>query len=194
MSNFLRPHVCKKSTPFCDPCQVPLSTGILRQEHWSGLPCLPPGDLPDPGLEPRSPTLQEDSSPSQPQIRFGGLGQSTPMKQCWKSTLTTPAGSPSQYLRETTPSVYRGGLVGANRAEMGGDLWAATWWHGRPCRCFFSPQNRPQRVPAASVAAQLEKRSSSPLPAPPTPRLLGGTDLGRKGFQILPTLCLHYSL
>ena len=32
-----------------------------RQEYWSGLPSPAPGDLPDPGIEPRSPTLQADS-------------------------------------------------------------------------------------------------------------------------------------
>ena len=37
--------------------QAPLSMGFPRQEHWSGLPCLPPGDLPDPGIEPQSPAL-----------------------------------------------------------------------------------------------------------------------------------------
>ena len=34
--------------------QPPLSMGFSRQEHWSGLPCPPPGDLPDPGIEPTS--------------------------------------------------------------------------------------------------------------------------------------------
>ena len=34
--------------------QAPLSMGFSRQEYWSGLPCLPPGDLPNPGLEPMS--------------------------------------------------------------------------------------------------------------------------------------------
>ena len=34
--------------------QDPLSMGFSRQEHWSGLPCSPPGDLPDPGIEPES--------------------------------------------------------------------------------------------------------------------------------------------
>ena len=34
--------------------QAPLSMGFPRQEHWSGLPGPPPGDLPDPGLEPLS--------------------------------------------------------------------------------------------------------------------------------------------
>ena len=34
--------------------QAPLSMGFSRQEYWSGLPCPPPGDLPDPGIEPAS--------------------------------------------------------------------------------------------------------------------------------------------
>ena len=34
--------------------QAPLSKGFSRQEYWSGLPCPPPGDLPDPGIEPAS--------------------------------------------------------------------------------------------------------------------------------------------
>ena len=42
---------------FCNPitCQAPLSMGFSRQEYWSGLPFPSPGDLPDPGIEPRSP-------------------------------------------------------------------------------------------------------------------------------------------
>ena len=32
--------------------QAPLSMGFSRHEYWSGLPCPPPGDLPDPGMEP----------------------------------------------------------------------------------------------------------------------------------------------
>ena len=35
--------------------------GFCRQEYWSGLPCPPPGDFPNPGIKPRSPTLQADS-------------------------------------------------------------------------------------------------------------------------------------
>ena len=35
-------------------CQAPLSMGFSRQEYWSGLPFLSPGDLPDPGIEPAS--------------------------------------------------------------------------------------------------------------------------------------------
>ena len=46
--------------------QAPLSMGFSRQEYWSGLPRPPPGDLPNPGTEPRSPAMQADSLPSEP--------------------------------------------------------------------------------------------------------------------------------
>ena len=46
--------------------QAPLSSGFSRQEDWSGLPCPPPGDLPDPGIKPACPALWADSSPSEP--------------------------------------------------------------------------------------------------------------------------------
>ena len=53
-------------------CSPPgsLSMGFSRQEYWSGLPFLSAGDLPDPGIEPRSltsPALQLDSLPTVPQ-------------------------------------------------------------------------------------------------------------------------------
>ena len=41
-------------TPWTIACQAPLSMRFPRQEHWSGLPFPPPGDLPDPGIEPKS--------------------------------------------------------------------------------------------------------------------------------------------
>ena len=44
---------------------IPLSMGVSRQEYWSGLPFPSPGDLPKPGIEPRSPTLQADTLPSE---------------------------------------------------------------------------------------------------------------------------------
>ena len=45
--------------------QAPLSLGFSRQEYWSGLPFPSPGDLPDPGIKPRSPAWQADSFPSE---------------------------------------------------------------------------------------------------------------------------------
>ena len=53
------------SKSFVTPCpnahQAPLSMGFPRQEYWSGLPLPPPGDLSNPGIEPKSPALQADS-------------------------------------------------------------------------------------------------------------------------------------
>ena len=46
--------------------QAPLSMEFSRQKYWSGEPFPSPGDLPDPGIEPGSPALQEDSLPSEP--------------------------------------------------------------------------------------------------------------------------------
>ena len=48
-------------TPWTVAHQVPLSLGFSRQEYWSGLSFLSPGDLSDPGIEPWSPALQADS-------------------------------------------------------------------------------------------------------------------------------------
>ena len=53
-------------TPWTVAHQAPLSMGMPRQEYWSGLPCPPPGDLPNPGIKPRSPTLQVEYLLSEP--------------------------------------------------------------------------------------------------------------------------------
>ena len=46
--------------------QTPLSMGFSRQEYWNGLPCPSTGDLPNPGTEHSSLSLQADSLPSEP--------------------------------------------------------------------------------------------------------------------------------
>ena len=45
--------------------QAPLSMEFLRQEYWNGLPFLPPGDLPNPGIESGSSVLQANCLPSE---------------------------------------------------------------------------------------------------------------------------------
>ena len=54
------------ATPWTAAYHAPPSMGFSRQEYWSGLPFPSPGDLPDPGIEPRSPTLQADTLTSEP--------------------------------------------------------------------------------------------------------------------------------
>ena len=55
---------------FAIPWTVAHQAPLSRQEYWSGLPCSPPGDLPNPGIKPRAPALQADAltsdSPGKP--------------------------------------------------------------------------------------------------------------------------------
>ena len=59
-------HVHLFSTPVDCSHQTSLSMGFSRQEYWSGLPCPPPGDLPNPGVETLSPALYADSLSTEP--------------------------------------------------------------------------------------------------------------------------------
>ena len=54
------------ATPWTVAYQASQSMGFSRQEYWSGVPFPSPGGLPDPGIEPPSPTLQADTLPSGP--------------------------------------------------------------------------------------------------------------------------------
>ena len=66
------PHVCVKAQlgltvcyPMTEALQAPLFMEFSRHEYWSRLPFPTPGDLPNPGIEPRSSALQVDSVPSE---------------------------------------------------------------------------------------------------------------------------------
>ena len=79
-------HVRLFVTPRTVALQGPLSMGFSRQDCWSELPCLPPGDIPDPGVKSASLTLQADSLPSEPpgirRCRYlGKLGITENMKK-----------------------------------------------------------------------------------------------------------------
>ena len=63
LSHFSRVRLFK--TPWTVAQQAPLFMGFSRQEYWSGLPFPSPGDLPDPGIKPRSPALQADALTSE---------------------------------------------------------------------------------------------------------------------------------
>ena len=60
---------CPTVTPWTEAYQASQASQSMefsRQEYWSGLPFPSPGDLSDPGIEPRSPMLQADALPSEP--------------------------------------------------------------------------------------------------------------------------------
>ena len=75
----------------CDPidCSLPgsLSMEFSRQEYWSGLPLPSPGDLPDPGIEPRSPALWADSLRPEPPGKPYGLAQEGAVVSGWRGRL-----------------------------------------------------------------------------------------------------------
>ena len=58
-------HVRIFATPWTVACLAPLSMGFSRQEYWNGLLYLPPANLPDPGIKPTAPALQENSLPTE---------------------------------------------------------------------------------------------------------------------------------
>ena len=71
MNSWVRIIFSAQSCPvFCDhmDCSLPnfCPWGFSRQESWSGLPCPPSEELPNPGIEPRSAALQADSLPAEP--------------------------------------------------------------------------------------------------------------------------------
>ena len=61
------------ATPWTVAHQATLSMEFSRKEYWSGLPFPSPGDLPDPGIESRSPALQADASPSEPPGKYDNI-------------------------------------------------------------------------------------------------------------------------
>ena len=63
---YLPSHVWPFATSWTAVHQAPLSMEFFRQVYWSGLPFTSPGDLPNPEIEPASPTLEADSLPSEP--------------------------------------------------------------------------------------------------------------------------------
>ena len=67
LSDSLQPHGLQHARP---PCPW----GFSRQEYKNGLPCPPPGDLPNPRTEPRSPILQADSLQSEPPGKLKNIG------------------------------------------------------------------------------------------------------------------------
>ena len=69
------------SPPWTVACQAPLSMGFSKQEYWSGLPFPFPEDLPDPGIEPRSPALQAEFLPPELEGRSGKSTETFSMKR-----------------------------------------------------------------------------------------------------------------
>ena len=79
--------VTQSCLTLCDPwtvaCQAPLTREFFRQEYWSGLPCLSPGDLPKPGIEPSYPTLQVFKTSKSIKCPYWENGDILSSNHCW---------------------------------------------------------------------------------------------------------------
>ena len=123
-------------TPWTATHQAPLSTEFSRQEYWSGLPFPSPGDLPNPGIEPESPTLQADSLPPEPQGKLSVVINNFHFMATWCEELT--------HLRR--PWCWERLRAGGEGDNRGWDGWMVSptqwtwvwinsgswWWTGRP--------------------------------------------------------------
>ena len=94
--------------------QAPLSTGFSRQEHWSGLPCPSPADLPNPGIKPRFLALQVDSLPSEPPGKPKLLKGFFQLDFSWLFPMALNA-------HHTSPSVLQG--LNAASCALGQEDW-----------------------------------------------------------------------
>ena len=109
-------------TPWTVVFQAPLSMGFSRQEYWSGWPFPPPGDLPDPRIEPLSLSLlhwQEDSLPDFP---GGSDGKASVCLQCRRPGFDPWVGKiPWRRKWQSTPVLLPGKSHG--QSLVGYSLW-----------------------------------------------------------------------
>ena len=127
-------------TPWTAARQVPLSTGCSRQEYWGREPFPPPGDLPNPGIKHRSPTLQADSLPAESPWKHVSLTTLAKKKlYLWrplelagmkKGQLSTGSGTGStSWAQVTLPASHQQGevtcsLVDRSSSPAPSQLWA----------------------------------------------------------------------
>ena len=99
--------------------QAPLSMRFSGQEYWSGLPCPSPGDLPKPGMEPRSPAVWVDSlpseSPAKPQEMLAASKEGEGKKK--DSLLEPPGRNPVLFTPQFSPSKIRFRLLASKTVQ-----------------------------------------------------------------------------
>ena len=108
---------------------------FYRRESWNGLPCSPPGDLPDPRIEPASPVLQADVLPTEPPGKPPPIGTLLPHSQ---------AGlPPSEYTwwRETQPLMQDPSGLSLTYKWAQHTQRKQRWAKSKPCVCAKSPQS-----------------------------------------------------
>ena len=153
--------------------QAPLSMGFSRQEYWSGLPCPPPGEHPNPGIKPRSPALQDLSHQGSPRIACPfSRGPSWPRSQIRVSCIT------GRFL--TSWTTRDAPFLHTHAVKV--QLWSCSLFQTLPQISKYHEESRRSSVvtqscptlckpvhcslPGSSVHGILQKRTLSGLPFP----------------------------
>ena len=122
-------HVQLFATLWTVAYQASLSMGFSRQEYWSGLPFPSPGDLPDPGIEPRSSALEADALTSEPPGKPGEkVGE-------WKTWLK------SQHSENEDHGIWSHHFMGNRCWNSGNSVRLYFWWLQNHCRGWLQPWN-----------------------------------------------------
>ena len=138
------------------PAKVLCLWGFSRQEYWSGLPFPPPGDLPNSGIEPRSPTLQAHSLPTEPPGKPKNIGVNS-LSLCQKIFLTQESNQDLLHCRRFftnwaireaphiywTLTTYGKGELGCALQTVLGRAWEQADVSARPSSRFLCFQNSP---------------------------------------------------
>ena len=90
--------------------------GFSRQEFWSGLPCPPPGDLPNPGIGLKFPALHVDSLPSEPSGRPKNTGMGS-------QPIPSPGHLPDPGIKLGSPALQADSLPSELRQFLVNGLW-----------------------------------------------------------------------
>ena len=106
-------------TPQTIACQAPLSRGFSRQEYWNRLPFPSPRDLPNPGIEPGSPTFQADALTSGPPV----IG----IKWIWKNLGNSWNMRNAPFLNGTCSLISLGPVTALQQISSFIKLWYCVW-------------------------------------------------------------------
>ena len=143
--------------------------GFSRQEYWSGLPFPSPGDLPDPGIKPRSPTLEADALTSEPPGKQYGRPRFNPW--VWKipkrrERLPTPVFWPGKFHGLYSPWGGKESDTTEQPSLLLSMVSPTVWWAACP-----KPQLQRGAEPGFKVGWP-ETTSSVPATSPPSSKLI----------------------
>ena len=152
------------ATPWTVAHQAPLSMGFSRQVYWSGLPFPFPGDLPDPGIKPRSPALQADSLPTNLWGVAAAAAAAAKSLQSCPNLCDPRDGSP--------PGSPVPGILQARTLQWVAISFSNAWkWKGKVkslsrVRLFSTPWTAAYQAPPSMGFSRQEYWSGLPLPSP----------------------------